>query len=144
MEYLARFLARLSFDQQITPRLANLTLGIAEQLSWTQYVMLGMFAQRDRRALPSFPIGEFRTWEAWGVHSELKDLIEVRGLVSAPPDQTERLGLRIPSSDFAKHRLTNGGSWMADCLGLDEMSSVAVAAVLTDLQRTPSPEAARD
>jgi hypothetical protein len=75
IEYLGYLLANLSFEANVDQSLANWVLRMAEQLTWTQLVLLAMIGRKADFVLPDITIGsDIDQWQPWGLHQQLADL----------------------------------------------------------------------
>src|SRR5450755_753023 len=94
LPYLAHLLGRVPFDVALTAPVANRVIRMAEELSWTQYVLLAAIRQ-ESPTLPDVQIGSHSDWESWSVHGQLAELRE-RGLIGSKMLKTGWGGVAYP------------------------------------------------
>jgi hypothetical protein len=126
IEFLGYLLANMSFESAIDEFLANWLLRTAEDLTWSQLVLLAMIRRKDRFNLPAISIGESGIdWTPWGLHQQLADLgYGKRGYIGVPRPDTgpKRPGtFSIPriDLDLRHQQLLSGGVLLYALMGLE-------------------------
>lgn len=71
VRHLGRLMGRIPFEPDIDAALANSLIGIAERLTWRQYVLLAVIGQGDSRLPPGEMMTDVHSWTAWGVNHDL-------------------------------------------------------------------------
>lgn len=127
LPFMAHLLAVLPFDEALTPGVANWCIGLAEQLSWTHYVLLAAIERHEKVSIPQVEIGKPNSFEGWAIHSQAWELRE-RSLITSKPK--DGWGTKIPNHDLPDQRLTKGGRLLFNVLGLEEVGSLDVAGIL--------------
>lgn len=122
LPYLGQLLALVSVDEACDRGLANWLIRSAEQLSWTQFVLLSLTPHPNSDAQP-LPAGEAMTastWNAWSTHRQLVELGYGRlELVSWSQGETPGSNLPYPVAEMSGMRLRHGGLLLHHFLGLD-------------------------
>jgi len=128
VRYLGNLLGNLAFETKVDRVTAHRVLRTSEELSFTQFQLLGLYL-RDDIALPDGePVPGEITWHAQSVADELSNLgFAQRELVLA-----SGRGVKVLSSIPSQLGLTSRGRLIADLLGLDalpeeEARDVAIA-----------------
>jgi hypothetical protein len=76
VEYYGYLLANLSFQSNVDEYLANWLLQLADELTWSQLVLLAMIGRKDEFSLPAIMVydNDPMPWSQWGLHEQLADL----------------------------------------------------------------------
>ncbi|MGO4363492.1 hypothetical protein [Terrabacter sp. RAF57] len=127
LRHLGNLLGLLAVDVSLDRGTANWLIRTAEELSWTQYVLLAMVPAPDSDDEP-LPKGDILSslsdWNSWTVERELADLgYGKRELVRWGHRRTENLSLRVPLGDMSSMRLAQGGLLLHNGLGLGDVST---------------------
>ncbi len=92
VEYYGYLLANLSFQANVDEYLANWLLQLADELTWSQLVLLAMIGRKDEFTLPAITvaINDAMPWSQWGLHEQLADLgYGQRNLIGKPRKMPE-------------------------------------------------------
>jgi hypothetical protein len=92
IEYYGYLLANLGFEDDVDEYLANWLLRLAEQLTWSQLVLLGMIGRKESFTLPEVMLtGRGVTdWTPFGLREQLADLgYGRRNIIGAPRQEQE-------------------------------------------------------
>lgn len=125
LPHLGALLALLAVDETYDRGLGNWLIRSAEQLSWTQYVLLALIPPPDSEKEP-LPAGEVmvgpQNWNAWSVHRELVELGYGKlELVSWAEGTTPLQQFRYPLAEMSGMRLRHGGGLLHNALVLDDV-----------------------
>jgi hypothetical protein len=141
LEHYGYLLANVAVDAGIDLHTANWAVHTAQELSWTQLVLLRIVG--DEAAVGELPgnIGSNENnWSSWTLHEELMDLgWGHRGLITAPSTRTPLTGARVPNTRLGDHRLASGGLLLHDLMWLDRVRQIEVDAVLAGLGTLDGP-----
>lgn len=134
--HLGYLMANIAFDASLDAGLANWAITTAEDLTWTQFVLLSAIGRKKQFPLPDEEYGrQLGTWNAWGVHSQLADLgITRREMVGAPSRKTQRMELPIFNYNMRELELRQSGLLLHHLLWLDRIPDADVAAVVASLE----------
>jgi hypothetical protein len=145
VEFYGYLLANIGFEPEVDENLANWVLELAEQLTWTQLVLLGMIGRKQDFELPAIEIGDpTKEWDSWGVHQQLADLgYARRELIGGAARNTQlqiapgRINLALPDME-----LRRGGSLLYQLMSLKKIADSDVELVIELLQ--PSGDGSSD
>ena len=93
VEYYGYLLANLSFQSNVDEYLANWLLQLADELTWSQLVLLAMIGRKDEFTLPAITIAQsdVTDWTQWGLHEQLADLgYGKRNIIGTPREVSEK------------------------------------------------------
>lgn len=125
LPHLGALLGLLAVDETYDRGTANWMIRSAEELSWTQYVLLALVpsADSDQEALPAGGIlANAPDWNAWTAQHELADLgYGKRELVSWGTGRTPIQQLSFPSAEMSEMRLRHGGVLLHNALDLADV-----------------------
>jgi hypothetical protein len=85
--YYGYLLANLSFQSNVDEYFANWLLKLADELTWSQLVLLAMIRRKDEFTLPAITIADsdVMQWSQWGLHEQLANLgYGQRNLIGRP------------------------------------------------------------
>lgn len=141
LEHYGYLLANLAVDPEIELHTANWAVHTAQQLSWTQLVLLRIVGDKAVVGELTGNIGSNENnWSSWTLHEELMDLgWGRRGLITAPSTRTPLTGARVPNTRLGDHRPAPGGLLLHDLMWLDRMMQTEVDAVLAGLRTLEGP-----
>jgi hypothetical protein len=76
VKYYGYLLANLGFEPNVDEYLANWLLQLADELTWSQLVLLAMIERKDEFTLPAIMVytTDVMPWSQWGLHEQLADL----------------------------------------------------------------------
>ena len=140
--FVGYLMANIAFERNVDRRSANWLIKTAQELTWTQLVLLSIVGQRDNLSLPDVQVGNHgRSWCSWGVHAELLNLAYgQRELIlseqrRAPDRKLPVPNLNAPGHGFnlREHVLTAGGQLCYSMMSLDRIGSSEVEDVMNDL-----------
>lgn len=139
LPHIGRMLAAAAFAENVDSSTLHWALGQARELTWTQYVLLGIIGSKNRR-LPAGKLGSpAPSWVSWGVHQQLLNLgYGQRDLVGGVTISAVH-SLPAPEMEMAKLKLGWGGTLLHDLLGLDDISDPEVAGVLAAFELAEHP-----
>lgn len=138
VRHLGRLMGRIPFEPDIDAALANSLIGIAERLTWRQYVLLAVIGQDDSRLPPGEMMTDVHSWTAWGVNHDLTKLSN-DGYITGPEIHTDRLNLFAGRSvKREEQRLTNSGQLLYELLSLAEVAAADVHQVEKSFDRHES------
>lgn len=124
LPYLGYLLALIAVDEACDRGLGNWLIRSAEQLSWTQFVLLSLIPNPDSDA-QTLPTGEAMaasTWNAWSTHRQLVELGYGKlELVSWAKGATPNLKFSYPVAEMSGMRLRHGGLLLHHFLALDSV-----------------------
>jgi hypothetical protein len=137
--HMGYLMANIAFDASLDAGLANWAISTAEDLTWTQFVLLSAIGRKQRFSLPDEEYGRrVDTWNAWGVHNQLADLgVTRREMVGAPSRKTDRMALSIFNYNISELELRQSGLLLYHLLWLDRVPEGDVTTVVDSL-RVPS------
>lgn len=136
--HIAHLLAESGFASEVDGATINWALARAEELTWTQFVLLAAVGS-DEYVLPDGDIGAGGSWERWGAHRQLADLGYGKGeFIAAPSRYTETSRLPYPDQSMRAHSLSNSGRLLYGLLGLELVDPSEVEAVLRVLAMPPT------
>jgi hypothetical protein len=142
LPHLGSLLALVAVDAGYDRGSANWMIRTAEELSWTQYVLLSLIPApgTDKESLP---VGAILTdvphWNTWTVQRELADLgYGKRELVRWGQGHTERASIPFPSVEMSEMTLRHGGLLLHNALALADIDGFERTRVL-DLLRERRP-----
>ncbi|WP_374947649.1 hypothetical protein, partial [Agreia sp.] len=133
LPYMGALVANIALLASIDLSTANLVIGMAERLSWPQYVLLSIVSQKDTHPLPGSSLyGGVSGWSAWSPHRSLHELkTEDVGLIHAPMRHGDR-GQPIWPTELSASEVTQAGSLLAQMLDLDQIPEVELDATLAN------------
>jgi hypothetical protein len=122
VQYVGRLMGNLCFEPDIDEFVGDWLLRQADELSWTQYVLLAAIGLPSV-TLPSTDMrAGIKDWASWGMHEQLADLgYARRELVGAPARTTERLGLSVPNTTMSDLTLGSGGRLLFELMSLADV-----------------------
>jgi hypothetical protein len=128
-------IANVAFDAGIDLHTANWCLRAAQELSWTQLVLLRIVADDLLTSMLNGNIGANEAnWGAWTLHEQLADLgIARRNLINAPSKHTPDIGLPYPNMELSQQKLAPGGQLLHGLMWLDRVPQFEVDAVFAGL-----------
>lgn len=134
--HMGYLMANIAFEASLDAGLANWAIASAEDLTWTQFVLLSTVGRKKQFLLPDAEIrGQLGTWNAWGVHNQLADLgITKREMVGAPSHMTRGLELPNFNPNMRELELRQAGLLLHHLLWLDRIPDADVAAVVASLE----------
>jgi len=129
LPFIANLLAAITFDTGLTSNVANRLIVLAEQLTWTQYVLLAAIERRESIPVPDVMIGgaDLTSWEGWAVHRQLVELRE-RDLIAAHNAKTA-VGVEYTNWTLTDQQLVRGGRLLHNVLRLGDIGPLDVASV---------------
>ncbi len=136
VEYLGYLLGNVSFEPVVDRSLASWAISIAQELSWTQFILLSTIGRApDDFVLPDIEIGNSGLdWSSWGVAHQLADLgWAKRELIGGRTEKTERMGLPRINTRLRNQRLQDGGSLLFSLMELNKIPSDDVAPIIATL-----------
>ena len=142
IEFYGYLLANISFEPSVDEYLANWLLQIADQLTWSQLVLLTVFGRKDEFTLPSIKIGDFDgDWTSWGLHRQLANLgYGQRDLIGVPrpvPKNKPAAGtFNIPQINLSlpDQELVNARAWLYPLMWLDRIPTADIELFIELLQ----------
>jgi hypothetical protein len=128
-------LANVAFDSGIDLHTANWCLRTAQNLTWTQLVLLRIVSEGDLISTLPGVIGQNEpNWGAWTIHEQLADRgFGRRGLIYAPAEETPIHKIRYPNSDINQQQLSPGGLLLHGLMWLGRIPASEVEAVRVEL-----------
>jgi hypothetical protein len=138
--HMGYLMANVAFDAGIDAGLANWAITTAEDLTWTQYVLLSAIGRKERFPLPNEEyMRHVETWSAWGVHNQLADLgVTRREMVGAPSRKTERMALSIFNYNMRDLELRQSGLLPYHLLWLDRIPDADLIDIIGSLGVAPN------
>ena len=139
VEFFGYLLANIGFEPAVDENLANWLLELAEQLTWTQLVLLGMIGRKQDFELPAIEVGG-RTEEldSWGVHEQLTDLgYARRELIGAPRKEPLQVAIGRINLDLPDMELRRGGTLLYAMMSLNKIPDSDIE-LLIELLQPPS------
>lgn len=136
VRHLGRLLANVAVHPEVDAELASYMLGLAERMTWRQYVLIEAVARQadGGQALPSGEVSDAAgDWGPFGARSELSRLFE-DGFFVGPEKVTERVKLKLINTTMSEWRLTNRGYLLRAMLALDEIDDADVDAAINALR----------
>lgn len=134
--YLGHLMANIAFDETLDPSLANWAILTAEDLTWTQFLLLSAIGREGQFVLPEGDYGKHaQTWNAWGLHRQLSDLAYAeRNMVGAPRIKTEEMALPLINMNMRELKLQGSGFLLFHLLWLDRVPDRDVSGVVAELE----------
>ncbi len=122
VQFIGNLMGSLGFEVAIDEFVGDWLLRQADELSWTQYVLLAAVGLAQVE-LPLVHVGDgICDWTSWGVHEQLADLgFARRELIGTPSTKTPRLGLAVPNGDLREMELRSGGRLLFELMSLDRV-----------------------
>ncbi len=140
VEHYGYLLANLSFESEIDEYLANWLLQLANELTWTQLVLLAMIHRKGEFNLPSITIGTgLSGWTPWGLRQQLADLgyakRELIGLPPPPPGSGPSIPVipRKVEREPAHMELHSGGMLIYQLMWLDRIPDADIQLLIDRL-----------
>ncbi len=135
VEFYGYLLANISFEPEVDENLANWLLELAEQLTWTQLVLLGMIGRKQDFELPAIEIGKpSRAWDSWGVHQQLADLGYAKRELIGPSRKTEKAQLPRVDLGLPNMELNGGGLLLCALMSLEQIPDSDIELLIELLQ----------
>ncbi|WP_143531853.1 hypothetical protein [Saccharothrix sp. ALI-22-I] len=136
VEYIGYLMANIAFESHIDISTANWVVKNANELSWTQLVLLSIVGMEGDSKLPSVDVGSgIASWRMLNVHDQFADLgYGKREMIAAPSRETERMKLRVPNMSLREHKLTNRGRLVHHLMWLDRVPDADKLLVLSALE----------
>jgi len=140
VEYLGYLFANLCFEEEVDRSLANWIIKIAQELTWTQLVLLSLVGQMEKFDFPDFDMEDRGStgWRSFGLRDQLVDLSwSKRAMIGA--SVSARAGQRLPriSTRFRDQRLQAHGQLLFGLMQLEWIPLDDIEDVLQDLLPEP-------
>lgn len=122
VQFIGRLMGNLCFESGIDEFVGDWLLRQADELSWTQYVLLAAIGVPSV-TLPAADVqAGIQDWASWGMHEQLADLgYARRELVGAPSRTTARMGLSLPNTTMSELTLRSGGQLLFELMSLADV-----------------------
>lgn len=135
VEYLGYLLANIAFEEQVDRHLANWVIRTANELSWTQLIILAIIGSSDESERPEIEIGKsVPTWNSRGIHEQLAELGPGRReMIYGESDATPRLGLSLVNLRLREYKLINGGVLLYQLMWLSRIPALDRAGLVQSL-----------
>ena len=146
VKHIGYMMAAIAYHEEISVSAANWSIRMADDLSWTQFVMLSVVGCDDpdvRDLLPNRKYSSMggQSWECWALENEFADLgygkKDLIGASGTEGDGETGSSLRLPVTDlnFRSQHLRNSGMLIHHLLFLDKVSRVSKVAMAEGLTR---------
>jgi len=140
VEHLGYLFANLCFEKEVDRSLANWLIKIAQELTWTQLVLLSLVGQMEKFNFPDFDIEARGStgWRSFGLRDQLADLSwSKRGMIGAPTSTKEGQLLPRISTRFRDQCLQVHGRLLFALMQLELIPIEDIEDVLQDLLPEP-------
>lgn len=136
LQFYGYLLANIAVDPGIDLHTANWAVRAAQELCWTQLVLLRIIGdEASVERLPGDIGSNERRWSSWTLHQQVADLgWGRRGLITAPSTRTPLTGVPVPNRRLGDQRLATGGFLLHELMWLSRIPASETDAVMADLQ----------
>lgn len=117
--YLGNLIASVAFDTGVDAGTANYALRLAEGLSWTEFLVLGVFADPERYPMPENQIPDGTAWASWTQLMALKRLLDPPASMLTYAEKTLDYGLPSYDLNLSVVSLTTSGFLLTSLMKLD-------------------------
>jgi hypothetical protein len=150
VQFIGYLMANIAFEEAVNRTSANWLIKTAQELTWTQLVLLSLVGRRETLNVPDVQIGRHEeNWSSWGVHMELLNLAYgQRELILTERRPNLTPGTKIPGTNFdlstmvgpslrlRDQILTAGGQLCYTMMWLDRIDGSEIADVMKTLIST--------
>jgi len=137
VEYMGHLFANLCFEKAVDRNLANWTVKTAQDLTWTQLILLSIVGRKDDFDVPDLDMdarGTETEWRTWGLRDQLADLgLSRRAMIAAPFVPEEGKKLPRLNTHLRDQRLQGNGHLLFALMDLDRIPSEDVEDILDNL-----------
>lgn len=131
--YMGYLMANIAFTSEIDDVLANHVLQLAEELSWTQCIVLSLFGRKEEFTIPAvnLHVPGSSGWSAHGLLREVKSLGSGgKSYVSVKKRTFAENGRSVATEFLFDYRLQGFGVLLHDLMWLDRVPAEDITALL--------------